>query len=337
MSRKPSIPALMFIGIALMMFAVSNAMAHGGGGGGGGHGGGFHGGGGSFHGATYHGGGYGISHGYAGHAVSIAASPRFASGPMTVNRFTSPGVVRISQTPWRHTQVWVNWGAGQVWYQGRNFDRYHPYYGGVYVGWPYFLPRWYNWYGWPYYRIYGYNYWPSYYYDSYDEPLGVSVSPPTQAAVTQDSPSTGDEYAEQARNAFRSGDYREALRLASHAAVEMPQNAAVHELMSLALFAQKDYRGAAAEAHIALANSPPIDWPTLLSYYGNVETYTQQLRALEAFTQENPKKPEGRFLLGYHYIMTGHKDAAKKELVAAKAIVPDDKLAESLVKQLDSK
>ena len=45
--------------------------------------------------------------------------------------------------------------------------------------------------------------------------------------------------------AFKTGEYRQALRLANHAAVDAPRDPRVHEAMSLALFAINDYRGAA--------------------------------------------------------------------------------------------
>ena len=65
----------------------------------------------------------------------------------------------------------------------------------------------------------------------------------------------------------RSGDYSDALRLASHATVENPKDAKAHELMSLALFALKDYKGANLEAHEAISLGPPSDWNTLYGYY----------------------------------------------------------------------
>ena len=116
---------------------------------------------------------------------------------------------------------------------------------------------------------------------------------PTKPAIAESSVSLGEQYADQARESFRDGDYRQALRLAQHAAIDMPRDPAVHELMSLALFALKDYRGAAIEAHAALALGPPIDWPTLYTYYGNADTYTAQLRALEGFVRDNPKAAAG--------------------------------------------
>ena len=102
------------------------------------------------------------------------------------------------------------------------------------------------------------------------------------------------------------------------------------------MFSQKDYRGAAYEAHAALELGPPIDWPTLYSYYGNVGTYTGQLRALESFVRENPKGPEGHFLLGYQYTMIGKQVAAKNELAQTVSITPADKLAENLMNHLST-
>ena len=132
-----------------------------------------------------------------------------------------------------------------------------------------------------------------------------------------------------------SGDYDEALRLARHAVTELPEDPAVHELLSLALFASKDYRGAASEAHAALALGPPIDWPALSRHYENAKTYADQLRALETYVQMNPRAAEGRFLLADHYMMTGNKDAAIRQLAETVAINPADKLAGNLMNQLN--
>ena len=39
--------------------------------------------------------------------------------------------------------------------------------------------------------------------------------------------------------------------------------------MSLSLFAVADYRGAASEAHAAIALGPIADWATVFGYYGD--------------------------------------------------------------------
>ncbi len=251
--------------------------------------------------------------------------------------------VNVPREEWRHTQPWNGWGHGEAWYHGGEYHR-HGYDYDRYAWRPYLYPGWFGAYLWPNYHYYGYDYGgPSYDYGYYTEPYGSSPDylPPSQTTVMQEPPAQsgqtttlGQEYLDQAMDAFRNENYPEALRLGGHAAVEMPQNPAVHELMSLAMFAQKEYRGAANEAHAALELGPPIDWQTLYSYYGNADTYTAQLRALEAFVRENPKDPAGHFLLGYQYTMTGSKDAAKKEFAQAVAITPKDKLAEYMTKNI---
>jgi hypothetical protein len=57
------------------------------------------------------------------------------------------------------------------------------------------------------------------------------------------------------------------------------------------------------------------------------------LRALEKFVRENPRAPEGRFLLGFHYLIAGHRDAAAKELLEAVKLTPKDQLAARLLTQ----
>ena len=117
----------------------------------------------------------------------------------------------------------------------------------------------------------------------------------------------GLQYYNEARAAFTRGDYRNALRLAGHAAWESPQNPKVHELTSLASFASGDYLGAATEAHAALVLGPPSDWNSLYSYYNDADKYTAQLRKLEKTAVNKPKSATEQFLLGYQYLMTGTK------------------------------
>jgi tetratricopeptide (TPR) repeat protein len=148
--------------------------------------------------------------------------------------------------------------------------------------------------------------------------------------------SAGAEFFGQAEDAFQAGHYRDALRLANHAAVESPRNPKAHELMSLSMFASADYRGAAIEAHVAIALGPIADWAALFGYYGDQQRYTTQLRALEKYSRENPKAADARFLRAYHYLMTGHTDAAKEQLTEAVKLTPNDKLAAELLKKTNA-
>ena len=113
----------------------------------------------------------------------------------------------------------------------------------------------------------------------------------------------------------------------------MPRNADVHELMSLALFNLAEYRAAAIEAHAAIALGRVSGWSTIFAYYGDEKPYTNQFRQLEKYVRENPKSPEAQFLLGYHDVLTGNKQAAVKHLTAAVELTPKDDIAKQLLKQ----
>jgi len=139
-----------------------------------------------------------------------------------------------------------------------------------------------------------------------------------------------------AREAFRSGDYRNALRLANHAAIEAPQDPKVHELASLALFALGDYRGAAIEAHAAMVFGPVSDWATLSGHYGDPQAYTKQLRALEKYVGEHKSAADAHFLAAYHYLMLDARADAKDEMAQAAKLTPKDKLAAHVLQQLES-
>ena len=141
-------------------------------------------------------------------------------------------------------------------------------------------------------------------------------------------------YYADAKAAFLEGDYRNALRLASHAGVESPQNPQVHELISLALFAAGNYPDAAAEAHAALSLGTITDWNGLYRYYHDVDKYATHLRALEQSVIENPKSAAEHFLLGYHYLMTGARDNARTQFAQAVRLTPSDKLAGHFLRQL---
>jgi tetratricopeptide (TPR) repeat protein len=247
-----------------------------------------------------------------------------------------------------HGRNWGDHGAG------RGFYHYGYGYGygyGVALVMPLWYPGWYGLYGGPDYDYYGYygGGWPYYgsevtVYSVPTTPVQTAEAPlveaekPAEPVVSDDYDGTGSglgqQYAAQARDTFRTGAYREALRHANHAAVEMPRNAAVHELMSLALFALKEYRAAAIEAHAAIALGRVSDWPTVYAYYGDEKIYTSQFRALEKHLRDSPKSPEATFLMGYHDVLTGNKEAAKKQLTAAVELTPKDEIAKQLLKQV---
>jgi hypothetical protein len=291
---------------------------------------------------------------------SMRSGPSFQGPAQTFSG--NPGVINGApahsfqgNSGWNQAGNWQgnrNW-SGQNW-NGQNWDGHGwngygwhgnnwwwplvgwgPWYGG-YGGYGWGYPYYYGYdYGYPAYGYYGYDSGPSGYYADY------SSVPADNAAVQQTtaygSDQGGEQFLAQARDAFRRGDYRETMRAAGHAGVDMPQNSKVHELSALALFAMKDYGGANMEAHAALAMGPPADWPTIFGYYGDANTFKTQLDALASFIQEHPKAADARFVLAYLDLAMGHKDAARDQFERVAELVPRDRIAVDRIRELGGK
>jgi hypothetical protein len=219
---------------------------------------------------------------------------------------------------------WPFWGLGWGWGWG------YPWYGG-WGGWGRgWWPGYAYGYGYPYDYGYGGDVYGGYSADV--TPYSAAAYPADQmtAASPEDAQEANDFFS-RAITAFQEGDYKGAMRLAAHAAIENPQDASVHVLLCLAMFANNDYRGAAMEAHGLAAMGKIPDWNMVYGFYGKLQPYESQLRALEKFARQQPSAPEGRFLLGFQYLVTGHRDAAKGEFLAALKAVPQDNIAAELV------
>lgn len=273
---------------------------------------------------------------------------------------------------WQHN---ANWSRGQnAWRHDGAYDRSHhnhfyPFplvaFGGFWDpfwwgSWPYYGAYGYPYYGYPY-DGYPYDGYPGYGYSDYGygstafdvngpavyaaamPPETVTNPPAMQAArpapeePAMSSEDWGSQFLTSAREAFRSGQYADALRLATHAAVEAQQDPKPHEMMSLAMFALKDYRGANMEAHAALSLGKASDWPTLYGYYGDLATYRKHFDALVEYIRAHRDAADARFVLAYHDLMQGHKDLAKAQLEKVLGKVPQDQLAAKLLTDLGGK
>jgi tetratricopeptide (TPR) repeat protein len=115
---------------------------------------------------------------------------------------------------------------------------------------------------------------------------------------------------------------------------QTPNAPVVHEFRALVLFALKRYDEAAAVDYAVLSAGPGWNWSTLVGLYPNVEVYTNQLRALEAYAQSNPGSASLQFLLGYHYLVEGHNDAAAAQFEKVTRLQPNESLSASFVKLL---
>jgi hypothetical protein len=139
---------------------------------------------------------------------------------------------------------------------------------------------------------------------------------------------------DRARDAFARGDPRAALSLVDSAIKDLPTDATLHEFRALCLFALKDYQTAAETLYVVLAAGPGWDWETMHSLYADAATYTEQLRALEAYQRANPKSPEASFVLAYHYLVLGHVDAAIRQLENVARLLPESQLTAELLAAL---
>ena len=168
---------------------------------------------------------------------------------------------------------------------------------------------------------------PAYTYD-YSQPIDTQSAPPP-AEVADPAIAKFDS----ARAAFGSGDYASALQLTDEALKALPNDATLHEFRALVLFAVGKYDLAAGPLYGVLSVGPGWDWTTMAGLYPNVDVYTAQVRALEAFVGANPSSTAGHFVLAYHYLTQGHIDPAVAQLKQVVALAPKDTLSAQLVRQ----
>ncbi len=128
---------------------------------------------------------------------------------------------------------------------------------------------------------------------NYSQPISTTAAPPEQAVAGQ-----ANTAFDQAREAFKAGDYAKALQLDQQALTQMPNDRTLHEFLSLVFFAQGKYDQAAEPLYAVLSVGPGWDWTTLSGMYPDVETYTRQLRALEANVRANPESAHARLRAG---------------------------------------
>jgi len=163
---------------------------------------------------------------------------------------------------------------------------------------------------------------------NYSQPISTTAAPPEQAVAGQATSAY-----DQAREAFKAGDYAQALQLDQQALAQMPNDATMHEFLALAYFAQGKYDQAAAPLYAVLSVRPGWDWTTLSGMYADVETYTRQLRALEAYVRANPDSAHAHFVLAYQYLVEGHDPNAIDQLKQVVKLQPGDTLSAQLVAQ----
>ncbi len=167
---------------------------------------------------------------------------------------------------------------------------------------------------------------------NYDKPLSVSAAatPPGDEAATTLAETKSADATEKSRAAFKTGDYVSALKSADEAIAYTPGDVTLHEYRSLVLFALGRYSDAAGVLNPVLASGPGWGWETMVGFYDSSTTYSAQLRKLESYTKGRPDAADGRFLLGYHYLVCGHMDQAYEQFDKASTLQPADSISRQL-------
>jgi hypothetical protein len=72
----------------------------------------------------------------------------------------------------------------------------------------------------------------------------------------------------------------------------------------------------------------------MVKLFDHQKTYTDQLRKLEEYTVAKPKDAAAHFLLGYHYMVCGYIEEARKQFETAVEIQPEDSVSRQLASLL---
>jgi hypothetical protein len=164
---------------------------------------------------------------------------------------------------------------------------------------------------------------------------------PTEAAPEEQAKAEEDPKVKKAvglfdegRALFKQGDYAGSQSKADQAIRVSPEDRVPHEFRAQSHIVQGKYPEAAQALYAVLAGGPGWNWETLQSFYPDVDTYTQQLRALEGHAKAHPKAAEDAFVLAYHYLALGETDAAVAALEEVTRLQPKDQLSAEILKAL---
>ena len=230
-------------------------------------------------------------------------------GPVGMGFWPRRGPIRVFPT-WGHAGL-VAWGLGP-WANGWLYSGFTN---------PYFIPPVINT------RVVANA--PSVFVPDYSRPLDLTSIPLEPGGTEQD-----DSTFLAARDAFQAGEFARALSLTDLALQPYPNDPVLHEFRALCLFTLGRYDEAAAVLYAVLTAGPGWDWETMIGLYSDLDTYTSQLRALEAAIRGNTAVASKRFVLAYHYMVQDNLEQARQQFEHVVQLQPKDELAAQFVKLL---
>ncbi len=170
-----------------------------------------------------------------------------------------------------------------------------------------------------------------------DGAYGQTYQPNQDTQAPPDGPANPQQdaakYAGMGEQAFKAGQYEEAVKAWQHALIEAPNNGALILMSAQAYFAIGKYDEAAAALRHGMQIVPEDKWGVVVQNYTELyrsnNDYTSQLRALEA-SVEKDATPAELFLLGFHYGYLGHPKEAVRALDKELKVSPSDTYGQML-------
>ncbi len=167
---------------------------------------------------------------------------------------------------------------------------------------------------------------------NYTRPITVVAAefPPGDEASELAASQKAESAMEDARAAFRKGDFNTALTAVDSAISVVPGDPVMHEFRALVFFSMGRFNDAAGVLNPILASGPGWDWTTMTGLFESQDEYTKLLRKLEEHHKANPDSAAANFLLGYHYLVLGHLEQALELFEHSAKLEPTDTVSAGL-------
>jgi tetratricopeptide (TPR) repeat protein len=170
---------------------------------------------------------------------------------------------------------------------------------------------------------------------------GVAVAQSPTTTMSSDPAENAKLLTARGESDFKAGDFKGATYAWKHAVVDDPKNPVLVMMLSQAFFATGKYEEAAGATQMAMQMLPKDQWGVVVSnykeLYGNTQSYTDQLRALEKEVRDKPESPALRFLLGFQYAYLGFPKESIDQLDKGLKIAPQDEGAKQLRQEIQAK
>jgi tetratricopeptide (TPR) repeat protein len=171
--------------------------------------------------------------------------------------------------------------------------------------------------------------------------LAAITDPAAMLPANPAAPTATVGFADQGEAAFKAGDFNGAIYAWRHAVLDDSKNPVLLMMLSQSLFAAGKFDEAAGATQQAMQQLPKDQWGVVVTnykeLYGSIQSYTDQLRALEKAVADKPNSAGLRFLLGFHYGYLGFPQQAVPQLDKALEFAKEDALSRQLRTEMQTR